>query len=377
MMINNKRNLLILLIVAVVSVSIMCFIQFKFNRNLNGKATQRQNMIIDTFTQKLELYSSQCQKEVKSLLATLQQLVMDKLILSKELVQKHQELNDLTKLKLELTSSVQELKNQKENLARTNDHLESEIQQRKEQEERTQSKQMKKYLINFADGCCKESSRKNCETGISVAKFDACRTFNLEDLDSNFKRRNKDILAEKRGNGNWLWKPYILYKTLISDHVKFGDIVMYSDSGAYFTENPSPYFDLLVNKSITGVTPDIKKNEDYKHAVDKMKFQDVILFSHPEFHFRELKWTKRDAFTLIVGDKSPKRIESIADDIQLTASFLIVKKSVNSMEFISQWLTYCQDKRALTEMENTLGKENYDTYEEHRHDQVCCYNLFR
>ena len=51
------------------------------------------------------------------------------------------------------------------------------------------------------------------------------------------------------------------------------------------------------------------------------------------------------------------------------ASYIIVRKSTESFSFISEWLTYAQDSRALTDDPNVLGKDNYDGFIDHRHDQ--------
>ncbi len=40
------------------------------------------------------------------------------------------------------------------------------------------------------------------------------------------------------------------------------------------------------------------------------------------------------------------------------------------MAFVSEWLTYAQDSRAITDDKNVLGKPNYDDFRENRHDQT-------
>jgi len=30
------------------------------------------------------------------------------------------------------------------------------------------------------------------------------------DIDNEFKKKNIEILSQKRGNGYWLWKPYFI-----------------------------------------------------------------------------------------------------------------------------------------------------------------------
>jgi len=51
------------------------------------------------------------------------------------------------------------------------------------------------------------------------------------------------------------------------------------------------------------------------------------------------------------------------------ASYIFVRKSIHSFAFISEWLTYVQDSRAVTDDANVLGKRNYDDFIDHRHDQ--------
>ena len=40
------------------------------------------------------------------------------------------------------------------------------------------------------------------------------------------------------------------------------------------------------------------------------------------------------------------------------------------MAFVSEWLTYAQDARAITDDDNVLGSNNYPDFREHRHDQA-------
>ena len=49
---------------------------------------------------------------------------------------------------------------------------------------------------------------------------------------------------------------------------------------------------------------------------------------------------------------------------------MVVKKSLASMTFVSQWLAYAQDSRAITDDDNILGLGNYPDFRGHRHDQT-------
>ena len=51
------------------------------------------------------------------------------------------------------------------------------------------------------------------------------------------------------------------------------------------------------------------------------------------------------------------------------ASYIVLRKSSVSTRFISEWLKYAQDSRALTDDPNVLGLRNYKGFRGHRHDQ--------
>jgi len=51
------------------------------------------------------------------------------------------------------------------------------------------------------------------------------------------------------------------------------------------------------------------------------------------------------------------------------ASYLLIKKSPMSMAFVSEWLTYAQDSRVITDDDNVMNSPNYADFRAHRHDQ--------
>jgi hypothetical protein len=92
-------------------------------------------------------------------------------------------------------------------------------------------KRRRTVLINYADGCCWRSQRRNCETGLRMG-FDECRALNRSSLGADFLRRNAAILHQRRGAGFWSWKPYVILQTLLE--LAPGDLVFYVDAGAEF-----------------------------------------------------------------------------------------------------------------------------------------------
>ena len=102
---------------------------------------------------------------------------------------------------------------------------------------------VKVYLISYADGkfvknqnrLNKSAKKYGINNIISYGKLDLKRT--------KFYNKYKDILDEPRGAGFWLWKPFFIYKTL--NKLREGDILIYSDAGTVFVNNPLPLLKIV------------------------------------------------------------------------------------------------------------------------------------
>lgn len=188
----------------------------------------------------------------------------------------------------------------------------------------------KKILINFADGRFKKAQRYNSLTGKWIAGFHKVVEYSLSDIDETFKTNNKEIFSEKRGVGCWLWKPYIILKTL--EKVDMGDYVMYSDAGAFFCGR--------VNK-----------------LLKQMEFHDIWVSDIPLI---EEQWTKPYVFDFLCVPENVKKTP------QIQASFVIVRKSETSMNFVKEWLSLCENPKLLLPFSTDESK---GVCIEHREDQ--------
>ncbi|UJR17653.1 hypothetical protein I4U23_004549 [Adineta vaga] len=191
-------------------------------------------------------------------------------------------------------------------------------------------------LINFAHKCCKYAQKNNCLTGLKHG-IRQCLMFNKHILntDSMFVDRNENILNHKKGAGYWLWKPFILFQELYL--ARDGDIIVYSDAAVNFIANIS-YLTKLTD------------------------IQDIIIFKLNGR--KESSLTKRDAMIILNVDKPEYTTTSAS-----LASYIVVKRSFSSLRFVSEWLTYSQDSRAIMDNGNVLGSSNYPDFHAHRHDQ--------
>ena len=192
-------------------------------------------------------------------------------------------------------------------------------------------------LVNFADKNFRSKQRWNSLSAKFIGGVDKVIEFSPEDIDTNYIDKNKkSVKYTNKGFGNYFWKPYVIKKAL--DTINEGEYLMYADSGSFFLKSVLP----LV-----------------KHMKDKKK--EIACFRLPLI---EKQWTKRDAFLLMDCD-SPR----YTDSPQILATFFLIKKSQESITFISEYKKFCSDSRILSDDPNTLGKENYPEFIEHRHDQ--------
>lgn len=197
-------------------------------------------------------------------------------------------------------------------------------------------------LINYAHLAYYASREENSSSGLEVAGFDKVIKYTVEDIDEDYREKHKNILNNRRGAGLWMWKPYIINKTL--NQMTEDDVLFYSDSGATFLQSAKPYIDAC--------------------RADK---NGLILFK--DGHINK-KFTKRDCFVYMGADK-----EEYTDTLQLTAGFQLVRKTNLTLKFYEEYLRYAENENIISDLPNTCGLPNYPEYEDHRHDQSICTNL--
>jgi hypothetical protein len=192
------------------------------------------------------------------------------------------------------------------------------------------------YLITYANQKYRYNQLINKKTAEKLNFFDEFYTFHPRKLEKAFFEKYHDIAIQDRGGGYWIWKPYIILKTLAT--TKEGDILFYCDSGSIFLKSVEPLCQLLNQYS-----------------------QDIIPF---EIACLEKYYTKRDAFILMDCD-SPKFTETR----QRITTFVIIKNTKFSRDFVEEWFKFAQDARILTDIPNTQGQPNYSGFVGNRHDQ--------
>jgi hypothetical protein len=203
---------------------------------------------------------------------------------------------------------------------------------------------MKTYLVSFATSDFYRSQKRLNRSALKFG-IDQCLSFRFKDLrKTEFYRKNKRILSQKRGAGYWLWKPYIILDTLAN--AQEGDIVIYNDSGAEFIDDLQPLIDICESRG--GLMFFQVHNQDITDGGRHIN----------------RKWIKRDCFVLMGADT-----EEYYNGGQVAGSPQLYVRNKKNIEFLKELLAYCEDPRILTDKPNVCGLDNLPGFLDHRHDQ--------
>ena len=192
--------------------------------------------------------------------------------------------------------------------------------------------------ISYANFRFKKQLKINELTAIKVGKVDEYYSYKFDDIDLNFKKKNKNILSRRRGDGYWLWKPYFILKTL-KEKLNKGDYLIYTDAGIFYLDKVDKLIKFMISIN-----------------------EDIWLNRLP---YLEKKYSKRDAFILLDAD-----YPIYTETSQYMAGIQVYKKSKYTENFLTKLLNYSTDKRIITDDPNTQGLPNYKEFRENRHDQT-------
>ncbi len=183
-----------------------------------------------------------------------------------------------------------------------------------------------------------EKARKyNVKMAYQKGKVDKVFEYCESDLSEEFKEKNRKTLSCKRGAGYWVWKPYVIAKTL--KQLEEGDYLFYCDSGAFVTKD----LHILI------------RFMEEEHT-------DILLF---DLDHMEKEFTKRDVFIELGCDR-----KQYTDSPQRCATYFLLQKTEHTQQFIEQWFEYAQTYELLSDEDNVLyQKPNYPEFRDNRHDQ--------
>jgi len=189
------------------------------------------------------------------------------------------------------------------------------------------------YVINYADGEVFERNQKYCSWSAKyIGRADKVIEFSSKDIPDSYRKKNASIFQYKRGGGLWLWKPYIITKTL--HNINDGDWVLYVDSGSLFISD--------INKLINCA---ISNNSE------------IMLFEQPTLN---RQFCKREVFELLgIVDHGENQ----------TLGFLLLKNSDQTRKLMHEWLSLCEREELISPNKFYPEIQEFSDFYSHREDQ--------
>ena len=191
-------------------------------------------------------------------------------------------------------------------------------------------------LANYATADLGRIRRRSTRSAFRRGRFDRVLEYGPGDLDPAFRRRNAAVLAQPRGAGYWIWKPYIIRDALRS--IGDDEMLFYCDADMRFVAPLGPL-----------------RAEMRRDGIGVLGFRT---------HYVEHTWTKRDCFVLMDCDHARYR-----DTPQVRAGFSAWRRTPFAVAFVEEWLRLVQDERLATDLPSRCGLPEHPTFREHRHDQ--------
>lgn len=217
---------------------------------------------------------------------------------------------------------------------------------------------MSKYFLSFGNKkfissrnrIKKEAENLNLFDKITIEDENIC---NEEIFINILKKINKPNLSLYRGFGWYIWKPYIIYKQLLS--MKNDDILLYCDAGMTLLQNKQKYLHLfdLVNdtqKCPSGIATFITTGPKEERLEYMYNLVQIFKYFNIE------------------NDKD------ITHTQQCQAGIIIIKKCQQSIKIIKEWFDisntnpeyFIGDPR-FCYMDKTI--KQIQGFKDHRHDQ--------
>ncbi len=217
---------------------------------------------------------------------------------------------------------------------------------------------MANIFISYGDKTFRKSLKQIKKEAKNIGLFDRIVTYTPKDLPECIK--SSPLFLFKKGGGYWIWKPYIIYKTL--QQCKYNDVVYYADAGCTLNVNSEEW--------------DTFKNEIQTHTAIFFQYRSNVLYDGWDKYCKKtsnnspkiLHWIKPATamyFTEYFGNQDFLHYNKI------WGGSFIIKKTPQILFFIEQWL-----KISIFHPElicDPYGKELSnipESFNEHRHDQA-------
>lgn len=192
-----------------------------------------------------------------------------------------------------------------------------------------------------------EAVERICNQAKNLGAFSSITGLTDKDLKADTEfwfKHGAFIKRNPRGFGYWIWKPYIIWKTLKS--LADGDILLYLDSGCEL---------------------DISKADELDQYIEHVKTKGMWgTRGSPRDFSNDVSYCKRDTSIKYNLDLTTLQKEHIQGSIHILLRNNLI------LEFLEEWYEDCEVYHSLNDEPSV--EPNFPEFIDHRHDQSI-YNL--
>jgi hypothetical protein len=205
---------------------------------------------------------------------------------------------------------------------------------------------MSDYTVNFitfGSGNFTCASKRLADQAKGIGLFDKVTLFDHDSLrnDSEFWIKHGEFIQNnKRGHGYWLWKPYIIKKTI--DSLNDGDRLLYLDAGCEISK---------------------RKKDTLKYYIENIVPSEYVISASDAdgIRYDEYKWTKMD----LINYMNLSSQDLCQNQRQAGATLFYVCSLTR--RFVKEWYEIAQIYHFIDDSPSVAT--NTYNFVEHRHDQ--------
>ena len=202
-------------------------------------------------------------------------------------------------------------------------------------------KNIKKIFITFGNEHFYDAKDRICKQVEQCKLFDKIIGYTDNDLKNDeyfWKSHGTFITNNTKGYGYWIWKPYLILKTLKT--LKDGDVVLYLDSGCEI---------------------------DYRYSkkINEILNTNKLLLASPSF-YDNITYIKQDLVKYI----DIYNTDNILKNMQLQCGSLVIVKSNITIKFFEEFYNTCHLNNYHFLDDSPSIEQEHSNFIQHCHDQA-------
>lgn len=195
------------------------------------------------------------------------------------------------------------------------------------------------YLISYADGEEIHFRNQNALALSALGRgFDYILNYKRSLLAPSFLEENKIIMDTPHGKGLWLWKPYLILKTM--KEAPDGAIIIYADTSFIFQKEISVLLEKLNDQDMMIVQYSSSADGTVQERIQRKTLELMNVSSDSDLLDKNLMW----------------------------AGFSIFRNSKTSRDFVEKWFDHARDPQKLMNYSDASHPE-HPNFRGHHYDQ--------